>query len=395
MRQKILLVLFSIVLAIVFTEFSLRVLIPSTTIYSVHNPGTNRSFRPNPDFIPGVSAETHFKINENGIRGPVFGSNSEEFRILMVGGSTTENLYLDEDEHWPAVVNQLLAQTSDGRRVWIGNVGRSGMNSRDHVLHVKYLLPQYPRIDVVVVLVGVNDLVMALGQGDDYRRPVAITDPQAETEQMKRAFALVPGAIYSSKRVRHLDPEAPFYKVTAIWQIAKRAEFVLRNRSQIQDSNGRNIFEWRSNRQQNAMIRTVAPEIEKALTDYTDNLSVILDRIVAQGAIPVFMTQPTLWKQAMTMQEEQRLWLGAIGGEFTEGEGTAYYSSSVLADVMNLYNQRLLSFCDIKKVSCFDLANVIPRNTKIFYDDAHFTRIGAREVGMFVADFLVTSDLLP
>ena len=42
--------------------------------------------------------------------------------------------------------------------IWVGNVGKSGHDTRHNRLQVEKLLDQYPRIDMVVLLEGVNDM---------------------------------------------------------------------------------------------------------------------------------------------------------------------------------------------------------------------------------------------
>jgi hypothetical protein len=68
-------------------------------LYHLRTPYTIRTFRPDPDVMPGVSGSSHYRINSLGIRGdePALGG---QYRTLCVGGSTTECLYLDDTETW-------------------------------------------------------------------------------------------------------------------------------------------------------------------------------------------------------------------------------------------------------------------------------------------------------
>ena len=47
--------------------------------------------------------------------------------------------------------------------------------------------------------------------------------------------------------------------------------------------------------------------------------------------------------------------------------------------------------CNLRSVECIDLAAIIPKDTKNFLDDVHFTDQGSRMVAEVVAAYLATS----
>jgi hypothetical protein len=61
---------------------------------------------------------------------------------------------------------------------------------------------------------------------------------------------------------------------------------------------------------------------------------------------------------------------------------------AALAEGMNLYNQRLLRVCRDRSLECVDLEQALPKEARIFYDDAHFTEAGARLVAKVFAQYL-------
>ena len=73
--------------------------------YYLWQPGLYRTLRPSADVMPGVTGDAHFIVNSDGFRGDERGSAGQR-RILALGGSTTECLYLDQDEAWPQVLGQ-------------------------------------------------------------------------------------------------------------------------------------------------------------------------------------------------------------------------------------------------------------------------------------------------
>ena len=173
-------------------EIALRALVPDYRNFYVWPPGTAMLFRPSPAVLSGVSDPAHFTINARGIRGRDL-PEGPAYRVLAVGGSSTECALLDDKKAWPAMLEARLPPTAMRQDVWVGNVGRSGMNSRDHVVHVKYLPREYRHIDAILVLAGVNDLTVALAQEGHYTPPPPWTAAAAEPLQIRRAFAVAPG----------------------------------------------------------------------------------------------------------------------------------------------------------------------------------------------------------
>ena len=102
-----------------------------------------------------LSGASRFSTNARGLRGDEW-SSGDSYRILAIGGSTTESLYLDDREAWPRLLQDRLNAARGGSEVWVGNAGKSGLSSRHHVIQVMRLLEQHP-VDAVVVLAGVND----------------------------------------------------------------------------------------------------------------------------------------------------------------------------------------------------------------------------------------------
>src|SRR5262249_22318545 len=78
-----------------------------------------------------------------------YGSN--QYRVLFLGGSTTEAIYVPEEQRWVALLNepgQLAAF----------NAGQSGANTIDKYFTLKYLTEEKGmRFDLVVLMTAIND----------------------------------------------------------------------------------------------------------------------------------------------------------------------------------------------------------------------------------------------
>jgi lysophospholipase L1-like esterase len=376
----------AVVLALSVTEVGLRSFYPPPTGYFVLVPGTDRIVESSPALMPGVEGTARYRVNEHGIRGRPFGDDGSEVRILALGGSATECAYLDEDEVWTALLERRLGRSPGGRRAWVGNIGRSGRTARDHAVQLTYVLRQPPPIDVALVLVGANDLLFALAQGDAYERPAPITDPDAERAQLRRAFVLLPGPIHRPPAV---PGDAPWHERTVLWQLARRVKLAWEARTSVarQDERGATITQWRAARAAGATIDRLPARFAAMLAEYQRNLEAMVAAAAEARVELVLVTQPSLWRADNTEAERARLWMGGVGS-YPATPARAYYSTAVLAEGMHAYNDVLLEVCRTNGLTCVDAAGVLPQDTRILYDDVHFTEEGSRRIAALLAEVI-------
>ncbi len=350
---------------------------PRVPEHLVWPPDMRHVNRPAPGVFGGVEGESRFETNAFGIRGPELGEDRKrEHRILFMGGSAVECFYLDQDEAMPALVGRSLPRTADGRTVWVGNAGRSGHNSRDHVMEMELLVPSLP-VDAIVVMMGVNDLGVRLAQ-DAWHNPRFLDDPNNVAYQVRHAFTVVPE-----------DPNLSFYRRGMLARILGTApEREPPKPHQIVDQAGHAFDRWRALRAAGGR-RPALPPMDAALDEYRRNSERILDRGRALGLDVVFVTQPALWRAGLSAEEESKLWLGGVG-DFQAGEGADYYTAEALASALALYNGALLDVCAKRAADCLDLAGGFERSLRTFYDDCHFNERGALEASKAIAAFLAS-----
>lgn len=177
-------------------------------LFYVWTPYTHAVFELPPGRAPGIQGQTEFTINRSGLRGDDFGPDGD-YRVLAIGASTTECLTLDDAVAWPRLAQELVNARGPKRRVWIGNAGRAGLRMSHHELQLRYLLPEYPRIDAVILLVGINDVSSRLAQDAGYRpaNPNGADDPAL----MRTAFQDLP---------RQYRPGG-FFERTETWRLLR------------------------------------------------------------------------------------------------------------------------------------------------------------------------------
>jgi lysophospholipase L1-like esterase len=350
------------------------------TQYNVWPPGFQMSFNPAATTLPGVTGPSRFLINKDGFRGDPL-PKASSYKILTVGGSTTECLYLDETKAWPYLLQQTLRRNGP---VWVGNVGKSGLNSKHHLIQVEHLTRQYPGIDAIILLIGANDFLQRLSRGIHYQPFMGVESmPRSEYEiLMSEAFFTWPGA----------DNREPFVKRLALYRVVREWKYRylrLPAKQFVQDVDASVYNVWRAHRHSARAIIDDLPDLSSALDEYSRNISAIKKIAVNRGVRLIFATQPYLWRKDLQPHESSLLWLGGVG-KFQEEPGHEYYSASVLADGMNMYNQKLLQLCRDHALECVDLEKELLKDTRTFYDDAHFTETGAQQVAGVFAGYLLS-----
>jgi lysophospholipase L1-like esterase len=358
-------------LMLVVAELVLRAWYPVPTRYYVWPPNLRVDFAPTDAATPGVAGPGRFRTNSLGLR------SDEPFpdarRIVYVfGGSTAADLYLDQDEAWVALVQQGLNRTPGQPRTWIGNLARPSLASVHNLVHFDRLLPELPRADLLVNLVGVNDLQLALKS--------SYLDASTPETQLAWAFAMRPpeGGVWSRL--------ATVRAVRLAWQTWRQARFGL---VQTRSAEGyRRLRECRQTAPAANLVDTL-PSLGDALAEYRGNLVALAARARAYGAPMLFLTQPTLWAERMGPAEQARLLAGGLGPIKTWCTHQRYFSPRALAEGMRAFNDVLRDVCRMPGMTCRDLAAALPPRAEYFYDDMHLSEAGARRVAELVVAWIL------
>lgn len=374
--SKVALMAVSVGISLLVCEFVLSTLSP--TQYYVWRPGRSFVTNPRTDIMPGISGRKRFTINEWGIRGDTF-SEDQRYRILAIGGSTTECFYLDDSEAWPYLLQERL-NAGTARKVWVGNVGKSGLNSRDHLLTARLLLDQYPKIDAIVLLVGINDFLRTLALDDGYRPSPSLDSLSREQYDglVRRIFEVHP--VYHRT---HL----PLYERTHVWERVRKIKRYFREAPYEQEDDGGQYVRFRAYRQA-ARIRSRLPDLSASLHEYASNLDAIAALAKERGARPIFLTQPTMWRADLEPELRKLVWMGGLGDYMRRG-ASDYYAVEALAEGVARYNDVLRRVCRENDVELIDLDVLQPIDLSLLYDDCHFNESGSRRLTAVVVDYLL------
>jgi hypothetical protein len=312
--------------------------------------------------ILGTSPKVTFSVNAMGLRGPMPPQVGKVYKIITIGGSTTESMSQSDDQEWPHLLMVELNQRQKLLPVWVGNAGVSGLNTVDHASCLRQL-PVLRQADLLIFLIGVNDLTAALLFNGGSTREVLEDRAELFSEHAPVGVSHVRGLLRRS------------------WLLA-----LIRNSLQ---HLSQMIFMSRS-----ASLSRAAgpaqplPDLRLALEEYAQRVGTLEQECRQYHRRCVFLTQPTMWRAGLSAAEESVLYGGAAG---YHGVALGYVPAPELGRAMAAYNQVLLAVCRKDQLECYDLAASIPKDTSAFSDESHYTDNGARLVADYLADRLVAS----
>lgn len=267
--------------------------------------------------------------------------------ILVVGGSTTNELFISDGETWTDRLADNFA--SAGRALSVVNAGVDGQSTVGHLRnfevwfpHLEGLRPRY-----VLVYVGINDLaVPSAGKGSKFD---AMQSP--EWDRRLRHYVMNHSALYEMLR-----------KIRGLLR-AHAAKIV---HARLEHAN----LKWVETP---SAVEEVDPtsDMARRLEAYAGRLRELVRRIRALNAEAVLVTQ-----QNAHFRRENGRTLVALGRE-DKPQVSAYQGMAAI-------NRITMTVCHEMRAICIDLGAEIEFKPGEFYDNVHTTPTGSKRI----ADFL-------
>lgn len=295
--------------------------------------------------LPGTDPVIRLRRNHLGFRGPDLPADTAGLlRIVAVGGSTTECMYLGDGQDWPALLGARLARRS--LHTWMNNAGLDGHSTFGHaVLLEDRVLAIRP--GVVLLLVGANELGRTdLGRFDraQWRREGRRWSEQSAIVRTWRAWrqARTVRAAGIGHRALDLHAEAaPLQPDSATLLLDRERDL---------------------------------------LPAYRERLDGLIALCRSHGAVPVLLTQPCM---AANVQDT------ALAVRLLDTRLVADCDGRTLLRRLDLVNTVTRQVATARGVALVDLAAELPGGVANFYDAFHFTKAGAAAVADLCAQRLV------
>lgn len=319
----------SIVLALFICEWTVRTWLPAAPLHT-REPGYHQTFTPDANVLKGLSPTSTYTISSLGLRGEEPKDSAKG--ILCLGGSTTECVYLDDQKTWPQQFMLAMSSASPDKSFWVANAGQGSLATGHHRQFLKQS-PLTAQFDIVVMLVGLNDLLREL-RG----LPTGNAAPQwfarlASLELVQR--------VWNGYLGMGLVADAPGTKLTLLRRLQPHTQDY------------------------------VAPELTEALEAYRRRLVELISTCERKNIQPVFVTQPVTG----SVKLRRRL-------DLAEARNV-----DLLAEMIGRYNRVLIDVCNEHDVQEVDLSSMNGVD-EYFCDHYNFSEAGAAELARILAESL-------
>jgi lysophospholipase L1-like esterase len=295
------------------------------------------------------------RVDRQGFIMPAKIHDHPDLTVAFLGGSTTECVYVDEDNRFPYLVGRLLERQTH-LKVNSYNAGRSGNNTL-HCINVLINKVVNLKPDIVVLMENINDLAILMydktyWNNNPSRSPLIERPPTFKTlgQDLEQSFHLVRDLTFPNLS-RELKQWSPF------GGRAKKDEFHgVRGKKTIID--------------QDMLVR-----------EFSLNLQTFINICRAREITPVLMTQAS----RLTESPDPLIKKVMRGLEVSQGITYADFKGA-----FDRLNQTIRDVGAKNQVLVIDLAREIPPVKENIADVAHFNDQGSRLVAARIA-----ADLTP
>ncbi len=333
-----------LLLGLGFGELVIAALAPRAPFHR-RMPNMVYEFEPNSFALPGVFEAATMTINRQGLRGSELPALEQDdtYRMVCIGGGTTECCYLDDDETWPSLVSMHMKEHDFPCLLAAAAVAEYASGHHLRFLRTAGSLDQ---ADCALVLVGGNDLLRTILQ-----QPVSGATPP----------------IWLRSGLADLVQE--------IWNVQLGHGLIL-------DTTGEEISVMRWGRP--IAEFDLEQAIERDLVEYSERIREMIAAARQRKFRIVFISQPCIWAEFLSSLGTSRLrW----AREPTSPRQWQALEAGKLREALERYNHVVAAACKDEGVGFIDCSTMNGRE-EYFYADFHLNEAGCRRLAEIVGEFL-------
>ena len=314
--------------------------------------------------LPGADGKGVFSTNNMGFRGDYMNvpKPENEYRIFMIGGSTTECFYIDDSKSVDAILQkELQSDINSETSIKVFNAGISGTKSYDHIALLMHRIIHLEP-DMIILFLGINDLNAAiynidylhfLKSGPRKKFPV-LSFLATEFQIPRRIYYLV-------KQIAPTEQE--LFEVISVKSNYLKQIDLLKEKP----------------------VTDLTPRTDLRL--YSNNIKTIIGAAKAHNVQLVLMTQQSTYNSTVDPTAKEWHWALYYYNKSRFQEDKMHYA-------LESYNDVLRELSREYSVPLFDLARIIPKSSEYFYDDYHFNTKGADFAGRELSSFILQEGII-
>lgn len=296
------------------------------------------------DLYSDTNIKIQYTRDDFGLRGGGSFNRPEEINILTVGGSTTDQRYINDGETWQDIIENCYK--AEGSKVILANAGVDGQSTFGHIKNFQNWFNNIPNLkpEYIVFYIGINDF---------YRTADNSSFDMLDDSNFKKTFK--DNSIFYN-----------FYQTYRNWR--KAISYGLGHKKV-------------SFPEFTYVEKGVAPKelytlYDKNIIGFENRIKKLAECSRALGAEPIFVSQPCM----MFKINNSGIVQGVSETSFIEGypyNGIDYYH------LLNRLNDAMYKICK-DNFKYIDLTNAPVWDEKDFYDFFHNTPSGAKKIGEMI-----------
>lgn len=307
-----------------------------------HSPNKNLRIKPDKNYLKyadGLEEKTvTFRSDNDGFIEPSQIYDNPDLKIFFIGGSTTENSYLDEDNRFPYLVGSLLKEKLN-LKINSYNAGHSGNNTIHSInILLNKIIPYKP--DIAILMHNINDLSTLLHTGTYWNKlPTRSPIVYPNIVNLKEEDVIFGNLIYQLKKL-----------------------FGFSNK----------IDEFQKTRGKNK-----THDIKSISKQFKNNIQLFIE------ICKIYKIKPILMTQANRISMDDKYLLQFMATEISYGLKQKEY-----IDIYNNFNNIVRDVAGKNGIELIDLDKMIPKNNKFMYDNVHFNNNGSKYASELIANYI-------
>jgi hypothetical protein len=292
-------------------------------------------------YVDSASSITYTR-DKYGLRGNSSFNHPEKIDILTIGGSTTDQRYINDGRTWQDVLENEFKKID--KNVIVSNAGMDGQSTFGHIKNFELWFPYVPGLKpkYIIFYIGINDfhLIADNSKYDELSINNSIWSSIKNNSAIINLYRKIRGAI-TAKRLRIDNNKVDFKGLKYIDKPIADSRFL-----ELYKKNNLVLFK-------NRLIK---------LIELTKNL----------GAEPIFVTQPSI---GYKFNE------GKLVGVENLGSNTGYLYNGVDYYILITELNKVIKEVVNNRYTIIELTSLSIWNESDFYDFYHNTPSGANKIG--------------
>jgi lysophospholipase L1-like esterase len=317
--------------------------------------------------LPGLKNTIIYESRKFGLRSLSRIDNDKPentIRILCFGASTTNQPTQETRDTWCGILEILLKHRIKSEHINIQTMA-FGVGGFRAAHNAYWLQETFDKIkpDIVITMLGINDLAWNGGQNYQYRN----------IDEKLRSIKKQQAGVIKKKCLQYSQICRRFYHLKRKIKVKEQIED-----NKVVEWHSANLPELRKKYREYPLITSPSRQPDPII-EFRDATQWIVNFLQKRDVNLIMLGQPVLWKPSMSEEEYNSLWF-----YINTPLGPVRAPGAWLENEMARFNNIQKNIAEKHAIKFLNLDNAIPKNMQYYFDDCHYTDHGSKTVADFV-----------